>query len=168
MKNNEYKKLHINRDRVKKVIKQALSPAFLVILLGSFLLWYTTKLNYEYTTEMPLNVWIDGQKYKVTATVSGRGTSLMAQKLSLKSRVNLKLDELSTRRAEDDPDALTFTAKSLQKAINNKITDLQIVEIVEAPAFTPESKKETRKERRDRIKTEATSDGLQQTPKQEE
>lgn len=166
MKNSEFKKSYINRERITKIIKQALSPAFLIILLGSFLLWYTSKLNYEYTTEMPMNVWIDGQKYRITAMVNGRGTSLMAQKLSLKSRVNLKLDELSTRRSEDDPDALTITAASLQKAINSKISDLRIVEIIEASAFTPEPKKETRKEQRERKKTETKPDRIQQTPKQ--
>lgn len=150
------KKLNINKDKVKKVLQQALSPAFLIILLGSFLLWYMTKLSYEYTTEMPLNVRIDGQKYRVTAVVNGRGSVLMAQKLSLKSKINLKTEDLTVRKSKDNPDAFTITPSSLQKAIDAKTNDLKVVQIIDAPDFipVPEAEKESRRERRARERQE--------------
>ncbi len=165
MKNSVLKKLNINRDSLKKLVQQALSPAFLVILLGSFLLWYMTKLSYEYTTEMPLNVRIDGQKYRVTAIVHGRGSVLMAQKLLLKGKLNLKMDDLSVRQSKNDPHALTITPASLQRAINSEIKDLDVTQVIDAPDFVPEPKveKEARKERRAKKKQEIESE-IEQAP----
>ena len=159
------KKLNINKEKVKKVMQHAMSPTFLIILLGSFILWYTSKLSYEYTAEMPLNVRIDGQKYKVTAVVNGRGSILMAQRLSLKSKINLKLEDLSARKSPDNPDVLTITPASLQKAIDAKTNDLKVVQITDAPDFTPapQTEKESRRERRERERLEAEAE-IMETP----
>ncbi len=81
--------LNITADKTRKVLRQAVSPAFLVSLLCSALLWYTTRLSNEYDTDIPLNIRIDGQKYRLTATVSGRGSTILAQRLSLKRRLRL-------------------------------------------------------------------------------
>lgn len=131
------KKSYISRERMKGMLGQILSPAFLIILLGSFLLWYMTKLSHEYTTEIPLNVRIDGQKYGITAVVSGRGSLLMAHKLSLR-KVNLHAEELTMRRSKDIPGAMTITNSSLLKAISAKTGGLKVVQIVDAPDFIPE------------------------------
>ncbi len=130
----------ISADAIRSLLRQALSPAFLLILLGSCLLWFTSKLGYEYKTEMPLKVRIDGQKYRLTAVVSGRGSTLVAQRMSLKSPLSLSLDELSSRSSRETPGALIITPASLQRAINDVINDLKIEQIVEAPEFTPEPK----------------------------
>ncbi len=154
------RKFDINKESIKKVVQHALSPAFLIILLGSFLLWYMTKLSYDYNNvEMPLNVRIDGQKYRVTAVVNGRGSVLMAQKLSLKSKINLKMDELTVRKSKDNPDALTITPASLQKAIDAKTSEIKVTQIIDAPDFIPEPKAEedTRKEKREKRRQEMES-----------
>ncbi len=124
-------------DGVRGVFRQALSPTFLFILLGSAMLWYVSKLGNNYDTEMPLNIRIDGQKYRLTANVSGRGSTILAQRLSLKSRLNFTLDELVSRPSRDNPGSLTITPVSLQRAINGKISDLTVVEVTKAPDFVP-------------------------------
>jgi hypothetical protein len=129
--------LNIIGDRTRNVLRQALSPTFLLILLGSALLWYTSKLSYEYTTDMPLGIRIDGQRYRLTATVKGRGSDIIAQRLSMKSRLVFTLDELASRRSTDTPGALIITKTSLQNAINGKIKDLKIVQVTDAPLFVP-------------------------------
>jgi hypothetical protein len=140
-------KFGINGDALKKSLKQLVSPIFLLILLGSCLLWYATKLNHEYTTDMPLNVRIDGQKYRLTATVTGRGSVIVAQKLSLKRRLELTLDELSVRRSRETEGALVITPASLQRSINSKIKDLKIDHVVDAPEFIPAPKPEPEPEK---------------------
>ncbi len=153
-------KFKINRETLKKVVQQALSPAFLIILLGSFLLWYMTKLSHDYNNvEMPLNVRIDGQRYRVTAVVNGRGSVLMAQRLALKGKINLKMDELTARKSKENPDALTITPASLQRAIDAKTSEIKVTQIVDAPDFipAPEPEKETRKERREKQRQEVES-----------
>jgi hypothetical protein len=134
--------LNITVDRAKGLVRQALSPTFLIILLGAALLWYISKLSGEYTNEMELSMRIDGQKYRPTVVVYGRGSAILAQQLSLKSRINLTLDELSPRPSRETLGALTIAPASLAKAINSKITDLTVMEVVEAPEFTPPSKEE--------------------------
>ncbi len=126
-------------EKTRKVLRQALSPAFLACLLCSAVLWYASRLNGEYDTEIPLNIRIDGQKYRLTATVTGRGSTILAQRLSLKRRLSFTLDELSPRPSRQTLGALTIAPTSLQRAINDKITDLTVVQVVEAPDFIPEA-----------------------------
>lgn len=129
--------LNITGDKVRRVLQQALSPTFLFILLASALLWYTSKLSHQYDTELPLGIRIDGQKYRLTAIVSGRGSAILAQRLSLKRKLSFTLDELSPRPSRTTLGALTIAPASLQKAINGKISDLVVVEVIDAPEFIP-------------------------------
>jgi hypothetical protein len=134
-----YKKSDNHKANIKKVLGRVLSPAFLIILLTSFLLWYMAKLSHEYTAEMPLNIRIDGQKYRVTAVVNGRGSLLTAHQLSLK-KVNIRSEELAMRPSEEASGAFTITETSLQKALTNRLGNVKIVQIVEIPDFIPETK----------------------------
>ncbi|MDR2890788.1 MAG: hypothetical protein LBV18_04200 [Alistipes sp.] len=129
--------LNFVRDRIMGAVRLALSPTFLFILLGAALLWYTSKLSYDYETEMPLTIRIDDQKYRLTAIVSGRGSNILAHQLSLKSTLGFTLDELVSRPSRETTGALTITPASLQRAIGDKIDDLQIVQVLEAPEFLP-------------------------------
>ncbi len=131
-------KLDINREKVKRWLRLALSPAFILSLLGALILWYTTKLGHTYNHEMPLNVRIDGQKYRLTAIVNGRGSTITAQQLGLKRTLNLSLSELQARPSREISGALTITPASLQTAINAQIKDLTVSQVVEAPEFTPQ------------------------------
>jgi hypothetical protein len=129
--------LHITGEQVRKVLREAFTPTFLVILAGSALVWYASRLSGEYTTEMPLSIRIEGERYRLTATVTGRGSAILAQKLSLKRRLDFALDELSSRPSREVAGALTITGSSLKAAINGKISDLTLVDVTEAPEFTP-------------------------------
>lgn len=135
MKKSILKKLNINRETLRELLRHALSPVFLVLLLSSFVLWYTTKLGKEYTTQMPLNVRIDGQRYRLTAEVHGKGSTLMAQRLALKSKINIALGELSVKPSPDDPSALVITPASMLKAIDSKISEIKVLQIIDMPDF---------------------------------
>lgn len=142
MKKGLLKRLNINRESVKRVLRQALSPTFLVCLTGAFLLWFSTELSLEYTTAMPLNLRIDGQRFRVTAIVSGRGSTIVAQRLSLKNKLSLSLDELSKKSSTEREGALVITPASLKKAINAKISKLTVDELIYVPEFVPQPKSE--------------------------
>jgi hypothetical protein len=154
MKKGFFKKLNINRESLRALLKHAISPVFLVLLLSSFVLWYTTKLGKDYDIEMPLNVRIDGQRYRVTAQVQGKGSTIMAQRLSLKSKINIKLTELKVRKSPENPNALIITPTSLVKAIDSKTNDLKVVQIIEMPDFQVEKPKEKKKDKDDSEKKE--------------
>lgn len=142
MKKRLFGKLNINRESIGKLLGHAISPVFLVLLLCSFVLWYTTKLGRDYDIEMPLNMRIDDQKYRVTAQVQGKGTTLLAQRLSLKSPINIKLTELKVRKSLDNPNALIINPESLTRAISSKTNDFKVVQIIEMPDFQVELPKE--------------------------
>jgi hypothetical protein len=148
MKKGFFKKLNINRESVRKLFGHAISPVFLVLLLSSFVLWYTSKLGKEYDIEMPLNVRIDGQRYRVTAQVQGKGSTIMAQRLSLKSKINIKLTDLKVRKSTENPNALIITPSSLVKAIDSKTNDLKVVQIIDMPDFEVEQSKEKKQEKK--------------------
>jgi len=144
-------------ERARRMVRQMLSPTFLVILLTAAVMWYTSKLSTTYDTEMGLDIRIDGQKYRVTAIVSGRGTAILARKLSLKRAQNFTLDELLARRSRTNVGAYTFAPASLQKAINDRMgDDFVIVSVTDAPEFVPHSsekkaKKSSATEEKDKV-----------------
>jgi hypothetical protein len=154
MKKGFFKKLNINRESISKLLKHTVSPVFLVLLLSSFVLWYTTKLGKDYDIEMPLNVRIDGQRYRVTAQVQGKGSTIMAQRLSLKSKISIKLTDLKVRKSAENPNALIITPSSLVKAIGSKTNDLKVVQIIEMPDFQPKQPKEPKKSKESKKKKE--------------
>lgn len=154
---------NITGEAVRKAIREMLSPTFLLILSGVTLFWFASRLNIQYPTEMSLSIRIDGEKYRFDAIVSGRGSAIMARRLSLKRRPDFTLEELSYRRSNETPGALTMNKVSLQRATNNKINDpdFTIVEVVDAPEFIPptvesedDATTETAKERRQRKRKE--------------
>lgn len=132
--------LHTVGERARRIVRQMLSPTFLVILLTAAVIWYASKLNNPYDTEMALYIRVDGQKYRVTTIVSARGSAILARKLSLKRLQNFTLEELSARRSRTNVGAYTFAPASLQKAINDRLgDDFVIVSVVDAPEFVPHS-----------------------------
>ncbi len=128
---------NITKEGVRGVIRQALSPTFLIILFGSALSWYASNLSNEYTTEIPLGIRIDGEKYRLTAEVSGRGSAILGQRLSLKRKLNFSIDDLSPRQSRTTLGAFTIPRPSLQNAINSEISGLRIVQVTDAPDFMP-------------------------------
>jgi hypothetical protein len=133
--------LHTIGDRLRRTIRRMLSPTFLAILLSAATLWYASKLNRSYDTEMALDIRIDGQKYRLTTIVTGRGSAILARKLSLKRAPRFTLEELSPRTSRKDVGAYSFAPASLQKAINDKTVDddFVVISVTDAPEFVPQS-----------------------------
>jgi hypothetical protein len=167
MKKGFFKRLNINIESVRKLLGHAISPVFLVLLLSSFVLWYATKLGENYDIEMPLNVRIDGQKYRVTAEVQGKGSTLLAQRLSLKSKISIKLTELKARKSPDSPNTLIITPESLIRAISSKTNDLKVVQIIEMPDFQVEKPKEKQEQPSEDKKSEKPKEGKKSEKKSE-
>ncbi len=119
------------KDKLRNVLKHVLSPVFLGLLAVSFMLWYIIKLSYTYTTEMPINILVDGQKLRVTCVVQGQGSTL--QRFRMFSRINVKRSELAVSPSPDNPDMLVISPQSLEKAISVKSNDFKILSITDIP-----------------------------------
>ncbi|UKI39239.1 MAG: hypothetical protein L6V35_09035 [Alistipes putredinis] len=107
------------KDSLRKFFGQLISPVFVTLLFASLTLWYVSKLGYTYTTEMPVNINIDGQRLKVTCLVEGRGTALWGQRMSLRNKINIKSSELKTRPS-DNPPYVIIDSASLGKVLSLK------------------------------------------------
>ena len=60
---------------IDNFFRNSVSPIFVLMLFVSFALWYISKLDYDYTTNIPVRVNIDGYKFKIECTAEGRGSA---------------------------------------------------------------------------------------------
>ena len=120
-------------DRLRKFFGSYRSPVFLALLFASFVLWYISKLDYDYTTEMPVTVRIDGKKFRVECVVKGKGHRLFAHKFYMSNRVDLKWDDVEISPSSVNPQAVVISPYSLQEAISARNSDIVILSIGPVP-----------------------------------
>ena len=125
--------------------KKSISPAFIAMFVASFVLWYITKLNYNYTTDYNVRLNIGGEKVEVPCVIEGKGTNLFNYKFQLSKRLRIPLEELSYQTVSDDFGEvfLQIDPKSLQNAISVRVSDIKIVSLGEIPMLSqPETEEE--------------------------
>ena len=111
------------------------SPVFLALLVASFILWYTAKLNYTYTTEQVVRLDVDGQRFEVTCVVEGVGTNLFAYRVYMNKVLRIPLTELKFKRSREEghEGKVVIDPQSLQNAITVQFSDIKIVSIGAVP-----------------------------------
>lgn len=122
-------------DRLLKWIRSYVSPAFMLLLAASFILWYIAKLNYTYTTDQSVRIDVDGRLFEVDCTVEGLGTTLFSHQAYMRKTLRVPLSELKYKRSRESghEGKIILDPKSLQHAISKKFTDLKIVSIDAVP-----------------------------------
>lgn len=113
-------------------IKRILSPAFLVVLLISFSMWFLTKLSHDYTAEIPVRVEIDGTRFKVVCTARGSGYRLMSHRMFRVSKLSVNPKDIAMTPS-DDPGYFVISPASLLQAIDKAESDVEIVSVREIP-----------------------------------
>ena len=118
--------------------KRSISPAFIAMFVASFVLWYITKLNYNYTTDYNVRLNIGGEKVEVPCVIEGKGTNLFNYKFQLSKRLRIPLEELSYKAVEDDFGEvfLQIDPKSLQNAISVRVSDIKVVSLGDVPMLS--------------------------------
>ena len=126
--------------------KRSISPAFIAMFVASFVLWYITKLNYNYTTDYNVRLNISGEKIEVPCVIEGKGTNLFNYKFQLSKRLRIPLDELSYKPVEDDFGGmfLQIDPKSLQNAISVRVSDIKVVSLGDVPMLSMPEQMEDR------------------------
>ena len=125
--------------------KKSISPAFIAMFVASFVLWYITKLNYNYTTDYNVRLNIGGEKIEVPCVIEGKGTNLFNYKFQLSKRLRIPLEELSYQTVSDDFGEvfLQIDPKSLQNAISVRVSDIKVVSLGDVPMLSiPEEQEE--------------------------
>lgn len=118
--------------------KKTISPVFIAMFVAAFILWYITKLNYNYTTDYNVRLNIGGEKMEVPCVIEGKGTNLFNYKFQLSKRLRIPLDELHYTTVADEFGELflQIDPKSLQNAISVRVSDIKIVSLGEIPMLS--------------------------------
>ncbi len=123
------------KNDLLKWLRHYISPAFLVMLTASFILWYIAKLSYTYTTDLDVDVKIGSQKVEVSCVVEGVGTNLFGYRLYKGGKLSIPLTELKYYRSSGlgDSGDLIVDPQSLRNAISVRYSDIKVVSIGEIP-----------------------------------
>ena len=122
--------MHKTLLAIKVFIRRLGTPAFLIMLLISFALWYGTKLNYTYRTDMRIPVAIGDTTMQVICTVEGIGSRLMMQKMMPRRHsVIIYPDQVEFIPSQMHDKMRTITPFSLQSAISSQVLDMKIISV---------------------------------------
>ena len=77
-------------DKLKafgRLAKSSISPAFILLMCASFIMWYILKLQYTYTTDYSVLVNIEGERLRVPCVIEGKGTNLFGYRVYLHKEI---------------------------------------------------------------------------------
>lgn len=123
-------------EKKKFNIRKYVSPVFLALLALSFLMWFLTKLSYTYTAEVPVDVDIDGNKFRVTCIAEGVGYRILGHRTFNKSHVTLRFRDVHTTPSVISDGHYVVDPYSLQNAISVRNSDIKIISIGDIPDIT--------------------------------
>lgn len=120
-----------SRGEVMRALGRVISPLFLVMLLASFTLWYVTKLNYTYTTEFEVEIYVEDQSFKTLCFVEGVGTNLLGYHIYKGGSLRIPLSELRYREVTKDDKRryIRLDEHSLSNAISLRFSDIKLLSI---------------------------------------
>lgn len=124
------------KQKKKFSIKRYVSPVFILMLLISCTMWYLTKLNHDYTAEIPVKVNIDGNRFRVNCLATGSGYRLLSHRVFNKSKLNLRFSEVSTTPSVINPGYYVVSPSSLQSSISRSNNDIKIEAVGDIPEIT--------------------------------
>lgn len=131
------------KNRVAKILKVVISPAFIILLVISSVLWLISRLSHNYstiteievsiTTDYNSNLWIDNHPIKVKALVQGDGRDLMLNIMGLGGDpTTIPLSMLTLRQ---EPGAATYLYRideqSMERALASEQSKFTIMMITD-------------------------------------
>ncbi len=115
-------------------LRRYISPVFVTLFFAAFVLWYITKLGYDYTTDYTVGVDVDGHVFDVECKIHGKGVDLFNVKVLSKQRnIAVPLSELGFEYVEWGN--IRIDPVSLQRALSSRMTDIDVVSVANAPVI---------------------------------
>ncbi|MBQ5609646.1 MAG: hypothetical protein IIU85_05295 [Rikenellaceae bacterium] len=114
---------------VDNFFRNSVSPIFVLMLFVSFALWYISKLDYDYTTNIPVRVNLDGYRFKVECTAEGRGSALMAHRFNMVDKTKLSFSRILHAPLAADSCEIVLSPSSLMNAIATTYPEIRIISI---------------------------------------
>lgn len=134
---------YLNIETGKKVydfLRRYISPAYIMMFIAAFVLWYITKLGETYTTEHEVTVVIDGTPYTLDCTIRGKGTDLIGYTMSSRrSSFAISASELTYEQDIPKGDGVIqrhISTVSLQQALAARMSDIEVVAVGSIPPIT--------------------------------
>ena len=128
--------LLIAKDFCVAHIGRKVTPLFLVMLGLSLILWYTSKLQYSYTAEVPVVVSVEGERHRVTCVVQGSGHNILSTRYFKRKPIKLKRSDVVLTPVEGVEGAWEVSPESLLNAISIRNADIKIVSVGKMPYLT--------------------------------
>lgn len=114
-------------------VKKYITPAFLVALTMSFIFWYSGKLRYTYTAEIPISVVIEGDRHRITCMVEGTGHNIVSARYFKRLKVKLRRSDVELIPVDGMSSTYEVSSASLQNAISVRNPSLKIVSVSQMP-----------------------------------
>ena len=116
-----------------RVFGARLSPAFLVMLVLSALMWYLSKLDSTYTAEVPVTIRYAGENYRVVCMAEGTGRQIVGHRWFSRRAIDLDTTKVELLPVEGKDGYYSIEPASLQNLISVNKADLRIISIGTTP-----------------------------------
>ncbi|MBR5829916.1 MAG: hypothetical protein IKY63_01510 [Tidjanibacter sp.] len=123
-------------DKGKEVygrVKRRITPAFLVMVALSFIFWYSGKLQYTYTAEMPVTVEIEGERVRTTCVVEGTGHNIISARYFKRKTIKLQRSEVELLPIDGVSNTYEISPTSLQNIISVRNSSLKVLSVSRMP-----------------------------------
>lgn len=138
-----------NFSKVLGFLRRYISPAYIMMLVAAFVLWYATKLGDNYTTDHEVTVVVDGVPHTIDCTIRGKGIDLIGYTMSSRrSSFYISSSELTYEneiRAGEGVVLRHLSTVSLQQALAARMSDIEVIAVGSIPPtksiYTEESVK---------------------------
>lgn len=123
-------------DKGKEVysrMKRRITPAFLVMVALSFIFWYSGKLQYTYTAELPVTVQIEGERVRTTCVVEGTGHNILSARYFKRKTIKLQRSEVELLPIDGVSNTYEISPTSLQNIISVRNSSLKVLSVSRMP-----------------------------------
>ncbi len=123
-------------DKGKEVyssVKRRITPAFLVMVALSFIFWYSGKLQYTYTAELPVTVQIEGERVRTTCVVEGTGHNILSARYFKRKTIKLQRSEVELLPIDGVSNTYEISPTSLQNIISVRNSSLKVLSVSRMP-----------------------------------
>lgn len=114
-------------------LKRRITPAFLVTLALALIFWYSGKLQYTYTAEVPVSVVIDGERHRVTCVVEGTGHNILSARYFKRKTIKIRRGEVDMIPVDGVSDTYEVSSTSLQNLISVRNPSLKVISVSHLP-----------------------------------
>lgn len=114
-------------------VRRHITPAFLIALALSLIFWYSGKLQYTYTAEVPVSIVIEGERLRTTCVVEGTGHNIVAARYF--KRKTIKVGRLDVDLLPVDGASNTYEVmpESIKNIITVRNPSLKVISVSRLP-----------------------------------